>query len=343
MMTEMRIWDDAYQARITPVIGDLAQPRLGLSDQAYAALCETIDVIYHSGALVNFIYPYEHLKGANVEGTAEILRLAATTRLKAVHHISSIDVLLHTDIPRPFLEDMHLLPVDVPEHGYPRSKWVGDHVARLGRDRAIPVSIYRPGMMIGQTETGATQASDFLLVQIKALLEYGIMPEADFMFDALPIDFVAKAIIHISLRREVLGRNFHLWNLQPIHIADVHGWARSFGYEFDMVGLDETVQALVSLDPEHPMYRMLPLMLSDEVGKIPEAVEPDIARSIDMRAECRNTLAALADSDLYPPPMSEDLAHKVFQFFVDTGFLLDPATQRERFRTLRRAAVGQAS
>ena len=85
MMTEMRIWDDAYSARITPVIGDLAQPRLGLSDQAYAALSETIDVIYHSGALVNFIYPYEHLKGANVEGTAEILRLAATTRTIDMH------------------------------------------------------------------------------------------------------------------------------------------------------------------------------------------------------------------------------------------------------------------
>lgn len=336
VLREYLIWDDAFSERLRFVVGDLAEPRLGLDPSAWAALGETIDVIYHSGALVNFVYPYEHLKPANVGGTAEIFRLATTSRLKAVHFISSIDVMLHTDIPRPFLEDMELVPLDVPEHGYPRSKWVADHVARIARNRGIPCSIYRPGMMISNTETGATQASDFLLVQIRGLLEFGVMPEAEFLFDALPIDFVAHAITHISLKREVLGRNFHLWNLRPVHIAEVHAWILSFGYHFDMVSLQTAVQHLVTLDPSNPMYRMLPLMLADEVGRIPEAVTPEVASRIDFRAECRNTLAALHDAGLVPPEMTEELAHKCFQYFVDTGYLPSPEEQR---RKLGRDAV----
>jgi amino acid adenylation domain-containing protein/thioester reductase-like protein len=328
-MQQYLIWDERLVDRLRVVVGDLALPRLGLSEPRYEELSRTVDVIHHSGALVNFIYPYEELKPPNVDGTAEILRLASTHTLKAVHFISTIDNFLQTDIPRPYLEDMELEPLDVPS-GYPRSKWVAEHLVRIARNRGIPCSIYRPGMMISHTETGATQTVDFLLIQIKGLMEFGVIPEADFIFDAVPIDYAAQAIAHISLRREVLGRNFHLWNLEPVHVREVHEWIRSFGYAFETVPLEVAVQHLVTLDASNPMFRMLPLMMDEYAGRPPEAFEPGVGDVADFAAECRNTLAALSDSDIVCPKMTKELAHKCFQYLVDIGFYPTPAEQRAK-------------
>ena len=63
-----------------PVCGDLAEPRLGLSPQDFDSLAATIDAVYHNGAYVNFVYPYQVLKPANVAGTVEVLRLATQPR-----------------------------------------------------------------------------------------------------------------------------------------------------------------------------------------------------------------------------------------------------------------------
>ena len=43
----------------------------GLSPARFSELARTVDIIYHAGALVNFIYPYQELRAANVTGTRE--------------------------------------------------------------------------------------------------------------------------------------------------------------------------------------------------------------------------------------------------------------------------------
>lgn len=53
------------------------------------------DVIHHCGAEVNFLYPYEKLRAANVFGTQEVLRLAAR-RAIPVHHVSTMSVVYGT-------------------------------------------------------------------------------------------------------------------------------------------------------------------------------------------------------------------------------------------------------
>ena len=68
--------ESAPQSRIIPVLGDLSKPLLGLTEQEFQQIASLVDVIYHAGAIVNFIYPYSQLKTTNVLGTQEILRLA---------------------------------------------------------------------------------------------------------------------------------------------------------------------------------------------------------------------------------------------------------------------------
>lgn len=47
------------------VPGDLAKPRFGLSEDAFTHLAESVDAIYHNGAVVNFVFPYHLLRDTN--------------------------------------------------------------------------------------------------------------------------------------------------------------------------------------------------------------------------------------------------------------------------------------
>jgi amino acid adenylation domain-containing protein/thioester reductase-like protein len=335
-MQQYLVWDDAYVARIRPLVGDLAKPRLGLGEAEWEAMAEKLDAIYHNGALVNFVYPYSALRGPNVQGTQEVLRLACLRRLKAVHYVSTIDVLLATHMPRPFLEDDAPLhsPVEVPG-GYTGSKWVAEKVVNIARERGIPVCIYRPGLILSHEETGATQTNDYLLVAFRGYVPMGILPEYPRIFDTIPVDYAAKAIVHISLRREAFGRFFHLFNPAPVSLHQFCEWIRSYGYEFDIVPFDEARRQALDVDTSHPLYPLVPL-IRDAEAKPQPALDPALIDQLQPALECQNALEMLAGSGIRCPPMTEALAHRCIQYLVDVGFLQPP-------EALRAARARQAS
>lgn len=45
--------------KVVVVNGDLCSPNLGLSDEDYSLMCNTVNVIIHNGAVVNAALPYE--------------------------------------------------------------------------------------------------------------------------------------------------------------------------------------------------------------------------------------------------------------------------------------------
>ena len=109
-----------------------------MSAAASADLAATIDVIYHSGAFVNWIFPYERLKATNVLGTEEILRLATRVRIKPVHYVSSLGVfpLFDSSGEVTVIREDDTLDHDGSLHGgYLQSKWVADKLVPR-RDRA---------------------------------------------------------------------------------------------------------------------------------------------------------------------------------------------------------------
>jgi myxalamid-type nonribosomal peptide synthetase MxaA len=323
-----RIWNEAYRERIRPVVGDLAKPLLGLSEEQFEELAATIDTIYHSGALVNFVYPYATLKAPNVLGTQEVLRLACTTTLKGVHYISTIDVLLATHTPRPFLEDAPLKPPrEVPE-GYPLSKLVAEKVVSIGRERGIPISIYRPGLIMSHTQTGATQTSDYMLVTLKGYLQLGMLPVEPLPLDIVPVDFTARAIVHISRQASSVGKTFHMWNLERVPMSQIYEWIKSFGYKFDVVEPGVVKERVLAVDPSHPLYPLTPILRMEEERD--ERFDPDMLENVDPRDECRNVIEGLAGSGLEFPPLDERLAHLCFAYLVEVGFLEPPSVQREQ-------------
>src|SRR5205823_2713406 len=155
------IWDDELAERLVAVPGDLEQPMLGLGPEQFLLLANRVDAIYHSGAMVNFIYPYSALKKANVDGTREVLRLACTSKAKAVHHFSAVDIFLSSRKKDYVIWEQDSLYSDVVAHGYIQSKWVGERLVAIARDRGLNAMIYRPWTIMGHSTTGAAHVNDF--------------------------------------------------------------------------------------------------------------------------------------------------------------------------------------
>ncbi|MDX7999380.1 amino acid adenylation domain-containing protein [Xenorhabdus sp. Reich] len=323
-LKKYRIEIEAELHRVDFLVGDLALPHFGLPDDQWQSLATHVDVIYHNGALVNFVYPYSALKATNVGGTQTVFELACTARLKSVHYVSTVDTLLATHTPRPFLEDDGPLrsAVGVPA-GYTGSKWVAEGVANLARQRGIPVSIFRPGLILGHTETGASQSIDYLLVALRGFLPMGIVPDYPRIFDIVPVDYVAAAIVYISQQPQSQGKFFHLFNPDPVSIRQFCDWIQDFGYKFKIVPFEEGRKRALAVPPGHHLYPLIPL-IKDADPEPHRALDPVYRHEVNPELEGQQTFGLLESSDIPRPVTMKAYAHKILNYLIETDFLIAP-------------------
>lgn len=329
-------------ARIIPVPGDLSKPLLGLSTQQFRTLAEKIDCIYHSAAWVNWIYPYDRLKPTNVLGTQEVLRLACRVGVKPVHFVSSISVFpLFSDAGAPVIyEGDSLDHGSVLYGGYMQSKWVAEKLVMIARSRGLPVAIYRPGLIAGHSQTGVWNTEDVTSKLIKSFVELGYAPDLDAATDMTPVDYVSRAIVHLSTSRGSLGGVFHLANPQPVHARDLVTWMRSFGYPIEPVSYERWRAQLVErakLSRDNASHSLAPLFsitLADDARRF-GAHQPDTSDGLgiiflshyakmSVRFDCQNALDGLSNTSIACPMVDGKLFDTYLSYFVRSGFLNAP-------------------
>jgi thioester reductase-like protein len=322
-LQQYAIWDDKFNSRLIPVVGDLAQPYLGIEPEQFHILASNIDAIYHSAALLNYVYPYSALKTANVLGTQEVLRLACQTKVKPVHYVSSVAVFESNAYAGQLVEEQddfnHWEGIFL---GYSQTKWVAEKLVKVARDRGLPVTIYRPPLIAGDSKTGICNTHDFINLMTKGCLQMGCFPDVNYMLDMSPVDYVSKAIVYLSRQKQSIGQAFHLQHPQPISLKDLVEWVRSFGYPIEMISYEEWQSKLINdvSSVENPLYTLRPFLLerwSDEQLTIPDlylqARRPIIS--------CQATLKALEGSGVACPPINSELLMTYTSYLVQTGFL----------------------
>lgn len=320
------LWNQDLSSRIIPVVGDLSQPLLGLSASEFHQLASQIDSIYHNGALVNFTYPYQALKAANVLGTQEVLRLASQIKVKPVHFISTTTVFSEVSTESEMISEDTISEHPEGLHtGYSQSKWMAEQLIAIARSRNLPISIYRPSFIGGQSQTGAGNTEDFLVRTIKGCIQLGGAPDLDIAFNITPVDYVSKAIVSLSRQPELHSQTFHLVN--PHHVAipwkKILDWLCSFGYPIQRMTYEQWQAALNKLDraTENAFYPLLPLISA--TGKIPRAGFNQLKTQ---QFDCRNTLTGLAGTSVFCPPVDAKLFSNYLSYLIKTGFL-NPTSQ----------------
>jgi thioester reductase-like protein len=323
------LWQTQFIGRIIPVVGDLSEPLLGLSQEQFEKLASEIDVVYHSGALLNYVYPYERLKQINVSGTQEILRFASTKKIKQVNYMSSIAV-FESDLYRHKIitESDKLMDVGKMYLGYSQSKWVAEKLVLLARERGIPVIIYRLPFISGHSLTGVWNTDDIICRMIKGCITMKKIPNLDYVLNMAPVDYIVQSILLLSKKEDALGQIFHLINPEPIHLDSIKEQMNGIGYKIERVSFQDWLHNLQQNPESNVLYPLLPFFMKQYLPEkltilelYQEQWKPNVT--------CQETIRILADSSIHCPSINDNLLNNYFSHFIRTGFLHHPDAPTE--------------
>jgi NAD(P)-dependent dehydrogenase (short-subunit alcohol dehydrogenase family) len=212
---------DPTGVRLQALSGDLTEPGLGLSEEERAGLLGT--QVFHLGAVYDLTAPVEETERTNVTGTRNLVSLANEVGAACLHLVSSIAVAGR--FKGSFTEAMFDEGQDL-DHPYYRTKHESERIVR--EEATVPWRIYRPGLVIGSSETGEADRVDGPYYAFKLIQQMRdafpqwvpfIGPEGG-PFNLVPVDFVARAIDHIAHVDGLDGQAFHIVDPAPLSLGD---------------------------------------------------------------------------------------------------------------------------
>jgi len=311
---ELEVWQSAWDTRLHIVDGDVTLPRLGMKDMEYETLARHVDAIFHGAAHVNFIYPYEALRATNVLGIHEIIQFAFHSRIKPVHHLSTAAI-WPMGAQYTYYEKDPIDHVGVLNLGYDEAKWVGEKCMVHAAERGLPVARYRPGEVGGDSITGRCVPDHFIIACFKGFLQFGVFPDLDIEVDVAPVDYVAKAMVHLAFHRNVLGRALHLTNPSRRRLKDGMTYLRSLGYQFEELPFVDLRDRLVN-SPDFSSNALFAYQAAlDEMDNV----------SMQLPTyDTRETERELAGSGITCPPADEKLFGTYLRYLQEIGFIPQP-------------------
>ncbi|MRH89474.1 AMP-binding protein [Nocardia sp. SYP-A9097] len=281
----LREYRDLAARRLVVLAGEIAEPNFGLPEEDWRNLAQTVDLIVHPAALVNHVLPYGQLFGPNVVGTAEIIRLALTSRLKPVTYLSTVAVADQVD-PERFDEDGDIRRISAERtigdgyaNGYGTSKWAGEVLLREAHDLCgLPVAVFRSDMILAHSRyAGQFNLADMFSRLLLSVLATGISPKSFYRtdshgnrqrahYDGLPADFTAEAIT--TLGAQAAGfQTFDVFNPHDdgISLDSFVDWLIADGHAIDRLDdydtwLSRFETALRALPEQQRQASVLPLL-----------------------------------------------------------------------------------
>ena len=209
-----------------PVVltGDVCQPNLGLSSKHVDWVKSYCNQVIHSAAILDFHGTDRQQEPwrTNLGGTQNVLKLAQDASIKNLHYVSTAYVCGN----KPgLISETDLTPPESFRNDYERSKFEAEsavHAATGFNSKTI----YRPAVIVGDSETGYTSTYHglFLYLRLLAMLVPLQKRNADGQIETrielpikgdeprnlVPIDWVSKVIAHLFLTPETHGQTYHL-------------------------------------------------------------------------------------------------------------------------------------
>lgn len=214
----------ASEEQVKAVVGNLGKPNLGISDKDMKALKGQVDHFFHLAAVYDMGADDASQRTANIDGTHHAVDAADAMQAGCFHHVSSIAAAgLYKGT---FREDM-FEEAGKMDHAYLRTKHDSERIVR--ENGKVPFRIYRPGMVIGHSETGQMDKVDgpyyfFKLIQkIRRALPQWVptIGVEGGRLNIVPVDYVVKALDYIAHTPGEDGNCFHLVDSDPYKVGEV--------------------------------------------------------------------------------------------------------------------------
>jgi NAD(P)-dependent dehydrogenase (short-subunit alcohol dehydrogenase family) len=325
-------WGDDAAQRVKPVIGDIQEPNLGVSDEDIAALKGNIEHFFHLAAMYDMTAPGEVNERLNVDGTHNAVSLANGLDAGHLHHISSVAAAgTYRGL---FREDMFDEEQKLPS-AYHRTKFESERIAR--EESRVPWRVYRPALVVGHSETGEMDKIDGPYYFFKAIQKARfalpewfplIGPELGYT-NLVPVDFVANALDHIAHEPDLDGQAFHLTNPKAMRVGEsLNAFAKAahapqLALRIDKRLTDALPKGAISMLMKLPQARELRKTVLADFG-IPDEIIEHMA--LKPQFDTRDTERALAGSGIEVPDL-HDYADRLWDYWERN---LDPDLFKDR-------------
>ena len=303
--------------RVHVMEGDVTQPNFGMHQYDLEILNREIEEFIHIAALTTLNGGKEECFNINLGGTENALDLARRFqregRLDRFIYFSTAYVAgsLQTYCAK---EDG--LPEN-PSHAnhYEASKYEAEKKVRQAMAEGLPVTIFRPSIVVGHSKTG--EVSEFnVIYPFMKLFAHGMIKKLpafpDNTVNIVPIDFVIQSACEIRKQENSKGRTFHLVTLTPPEIQDLLR-VKDVDYmalhEIELVDPDKFCKEDLSVN-EQFVFDMLQPYLGYLNGHL----------SFD----AGNTQAALRDTGIEFPKTDFEFLRVMVKYAVDAGYLMLP-------------------
>jgi thioester reductase-like protein len=231
-----------FNHRVQVVLGDVVLERFGLDEVEYESLTKTIDVTIHAASCTNLFLTMRRIEPINVGGIKNILKFVLQTKRKYISYISTYTVMGDRVFDPCFtFKECHL---DVGQSfnwmTYQQTKFIAENLIRQAQVEGLNWNVIRPGQIFGESHTGRyprgqTNVSGLFLDIFKTIMETGIAFESNTQYDVTPVDYVSKAILYLTLKREKYFETYHLTNPDIKTYSDVVQLVSSIGYPIESV------------------------------------------------------------------------------------------------------------
>ena len=209
--------------RAKPLVGELTEPGLGLTDEAIAELGPDVDHVVHCAAIYDITAAEPEQRAANVDGSRAVIELAG--RLDAtLHHVSSIAVA--GDFHGEYTEDDFDIGQQLPTP-YHQTKFEAELLVRS--TPGLRYRIYRPAAVVGDSRTGEMDKVDGPYYFFGVLAKLAVLPRLTPIMlpdtgrtNIVPVDYVADALVALLHSDGRDGQTFHLTAPKTIGLRGIY-------------------------------------------------------------------------------------------------------------------------
>ena len=297
--------------------GDVEQMHLGLSGVEFKALAREVTDVWHLAARARLDAPRSELRRVNLEGTRNVLELAAAARgLRRLNHFSTAYV--SGDRVGVILEE-ELAMGQRFHNPYEETKYEAELLVRRAQ-ADLPATVYRPSIVVGDSRTGEIDrfegpyALAILLVASPVAVPLPLPGDAVAPLNVVPVDFAVAAALAIGSDPRGAGRTVHLVDPSPLSARRV----------YEMIAARAGKKLLPVSVPARVVQALLELPLLERLSR---AHRPAIEYVNHLSIyNCRNLLELLDGTGIHCPPITSYL-DRLIEFVQAT---LARRSERER-------------
>lgn len=301
--------------RINIIKWNLEKNLIEIGTEIIQSLENTIDNIYHCGALVHHIYDYGRLKSLNVKATVDLIKIAARGKKKKFNFISTLGAACIKDNEG---KNCEIVASNMPttRNGYMLSKWVCERILAREAENGMEINIFRPGNITGNSNDGkCNPEKNHALLLLKGCIEMKAAPDWKRSVEMTPVDILSNAIFHLSQNSS--GYNiFNMNNPVEINWVDYISFFLKKGFRMELLPLEKWREKyLDTITEENAMFSLKEFYLKARNDLIHAEYVPFY------RWNSKEVQQKLKEAGIKYPDNYDDHLNITTEFLIKSGFL----------------------